>query len=83
MLQDLARRPVPGECIPLPSLAMLLWPCRCAASMDIYAVAGAAASMQDGKVGRSGLCSAARNVGSTMCVIGSSDQCGRFYADQC
>ena len=51
--------------------------------MDISAEVEVAASTQDGKVGRSGLCSAARSEGSTMSVIGSSDQCGRFYVDQC
>jgi hypothetical protein len=40
-------------------------------------------STQDGKVGWSELCSTARSVGSAMSVIGSSDQCGRFCADQC
>jgi len=43
----------------------------------------AAATTQDGKVGRSGLSSATRSVGSAMSVIVSSDQCGRFCVDQC
>jgi hypothetical protein len=50
----------------------LLWPCRCIARMDISAEAEAAATTQDLKVWRSGLCSAVRSVGSTMSVIGSS-----------
>ena len=41
------------------------------------------ASTQDVKVGRSGLCSVARSVGSVMNVIGSSEECGRFCVDQC
>ena len=61
----------------------LLWPCQCVARIDISAEAKAMASMQDGKVGRSGLCSVVRSVASAMSVIGSSDQCGRFCVDQC
>jgi hypothetical protein len=61
----------------------LLWPCRCVTRTDISAVAEAAASMQEGKVGRSGLCFAARSVGYAMSVIGFSDQCVRFCVDQC
>ena len=61
----------------------LLWPCQCIARMDISAEAEAEAvvTAQDGKVGRSGLCSAARNVRSAMSVIGSSVVCGRFWLD--
>jgi hypothetical protein len=76
VLQDLARRPVRVSLI-----LCLLWPCQCVARMDISAEAEAAASTQDGKVGRSGLCSAARSVGSVMSVIGSSQVCGRFRAN--
>jgi hypothetical protein len=50
---------------------------------DIRAEAEAAATTQDGKVGRSGLCSAVRSVGSAMSVIGFSQVCGRLWADQC
>jgi hypothetical protein len=61
----------------------LLWLCRCVTKTDISAEVEATASTQDGKVGRSGLRSAVRSVGSAMSVIGSSNQCGRFCADQC
>ena len=61
----------------------LLWPCRCVARTDSNAEAEAVVTMQDGKVGRSGICSAARSVGSAMSVIGSSEECGRLCADQC
>jgi hypothetical protein len=61
----------------------LLWPYWCVARTDISAKAEAAASMQEGKVRRSGLCFAARSVGSAMSVIGSSDQYDRFCVDQC
>jgi hypothetical protein len=71
VLQDLARWLTPGESMPP-------LPCRCIARMDISAEAEAAATTQDGKVGRSGLCSAVRSVGSAMSVIGSSQVCGRF-----
>jgi hypothetical protein len=79
VLEDLARRSAPGQSIVL----CLLWPCWCVARTYISAEAKAVASMQDGKVGRSELCSIARSVGSAMSVIGSSNQCGRFCADQC
>ena len=45
---------------------------------NISAEAEAAATTQEGKVGRSGLCSGARSVGSAMSVIGSLEVCGRF-----
>ena len=56
----------------------LLWPCRCVARTDISAEAEAGGAAQEGKVGRIGLCSVARSVGSAMSVIGSSEVCGRF-----
>ena len=78
VLQDLDGWPAPGESSPLSPLAMPVH------RQDGHQCGGrGSASTQDGKVWRSGLCSTARSVGSAMSVIGSSDQCGRFCADQC
>jgi hypothetical protein len=77
VLQDLTRQLALGESSPLPPLAMPV--CR---QDGHHAEVEAAVTTQDEKVGRSRICSAVRSVGSVMSVIGSSQICGRFWADQ-
>jgi hypothetical protein len=78
VLEDLARQLAPGQSSPLPPLAMSV------RRQDGHQCGGGGCDVHAGWKGwGSGLCSAMRSVGSAMSVIGSSDQCGRFYADQC